>query len=304
MSEFSLHLAAFRALQAQYRRKQRNGAAGTPEPSPAERYLSSIFYLQSTLSLSTNCQLTLVPWPLEPQESHCREESLYTVPTTVDDNCLQYTYGTTMCLAMFIRATTTLFRSVCYYVSVGAQLPAGLHQAVYTLSSKLNSWSLATEDIIELPESTTMEVMKLHILAFHDALHIFFLTQLMLPPATGYEEHKAVSQKIPIRASQALCHLQGIEKIKRENSRIFYTDAASILWPGFIASCEAVGGEDRLGWTEWWEHMLTYRIGNIASLYENVREVWQLGDGGEGSSRRMPAWRVLLQQRKRVIVAL
>ncbi|KAL4958740.1 transcription factor domain-containing protein [Aspergillus stella-maris] len=277
MSEFPLHLAAFRALQAQFQQRNRNGPAETLETSPAERYLTSIFYLQSTLSLSTNCELTPVPWPSDPQR-------------TVNDTCLQYTYGTTKCLAMFIRAAATLFRSMSYYISAGVQLPAGLQDAVYTLLSKLNSWSLAAENIIELPDFTTMKVMKLHILAFHDAIHIFC------------EAHKASSEEIRLRASRVLTHLQCIENIKQENSRIFYTQAASILWPGFIASCEAVG-EDRSGWTKWWEHMLTYRIGNIASLYATVREVWQLSNSGQGSSK-IPVWRVLLKKKKVIIIAL
>ncbi|KAL4940529.1 hypothetical protein BDV06DRAFT_223972 [Aspergillus oleicola] len=302
MSEFPLHLAAFRALQAQYQQKNRNGPAETLETSPAERYLNSIFYLQSTLSLSTNCELTPVPWPSDPQRSHCREESMYKIATTVNDTCLQYTYGTTKCLAIFIRAAATLFRSVSYYLSAGVQLPAGLQHAVYTLLSKLNSWSLAAENIIELPDFTTMKVMKLHILAFHDAIHIFCVTHLMLPFYTCQEAHKASSEEIRLRASRVLTHLQCIENIKQENSRIFYTQAASILWPGFIASCEAVG-EDRSGWTKWWEHMLTYRIGNIASLYATVREVWQLSNSGQGSSK-IPVWRVLLKKKKGIIIAL
>jgi arginine metabolism regulation protein II len=147
-----------------------------------------------------------------------------------------------------------------------------------------------------------VKVLKLHILAFYHAVCIFNFTHLVLPLLAHDEARRARRQELHLHVSQVLAHLQTIETIKRQNPGVFSSQAASILWPGFIACCEA-RQEDTPGWMEWWEQMLTYRIGNIASLYETVKEVWRLHDREENDGS-MPLWRVCLMERKRVIIAL
>ncbi|KAL2835672.1 fungal-specific transcription factor domain-containing protein [Aspergillus pseudoustus] len=304
MSEFPLHLSAFRALQLQYQEKYRNGSgrAQSMISPPAEKYLNTIFYLQSTLSLSTDCDLTPVPWPTHPQRACRRESSLYAI-LALDDDCLQYTYGTTTQITMFIHATATLFRSISYYASEGGGVPESLLQAIRNLSEKVDAWSIDLENIINFPSVEMGKVMRMHILAFHNATCIFVLTHLILPLSADPEARQTLSGQIRFHSSQSLSRLQSIEDIKQQTSRVFQHQTASILWPGFIASCEAAQ-EDRPGWIAWWEQMLTYRIGNIASLYETVVDVWHLADRWQNSSSSLPAWRMLLREKGRVIIAL
>jgi arginine metabolism regulation protein II len=147
------------------------------------------------------------------------------------------------------------------------------------------------------------KVMRMHILAFHDAACIFLVTHLILSLPADPETRQTLSDQVRFHSSQALTRLRSIEDIKQQTPHIFQHQTASILWPGFIASCEAAQG-DRPGWIAWWEQMLTYRIGNIASLYETVVDVWQLADRQQNSSSSLPVWRMLLREKGRVIIAL
>ncbi|KAL2856087.1 fungal-specific transcription factor domain-containing protein [Aspergillus pseudodeflectus] len=304
MSEFPLHLSAFRALQAQHQgqRESREGLAPDETTSPAERFLNTIFYLQSTLSQSTNYDITPVPWPSDPRSSLILPEFSYTIGP-IDDQCLQYTYGTTKRLTMFIRAVTALFWSVAYYTSTGAYFPDTLQLEMDSLSNGLNDWRLESEDIIDLPDVASTRVVKLHILAFYNAICIFRLTHLVLPLSTDDGTRSALFHEVSFYVSEVLSHLRSIERIKQQNPRAFNRQSASIIWPGFIAACEAPQ-QGREGWVEWWENMLAYRIGNIASLYETLRDVWDLRDRTQDDSYLLPAWRRLLREKRMVIIAL
>ncbi|KAL3449898.1 fungal-specific transcription factor domain-containing protein [Aspergillus insuetus] len=304
MSEFAIHLSAFRALQVQYCQQQIQGNGSSHDASsPANRHLNTVFFLQSTLSLSTNCDLAPTPWPSDPPSPSPVVEALNTSHPGIDEDCLQYTYGTTKRLTTFIRAIATLFRSALYYTRTGTEVPNTLNQAIQLLNQQLQGWTLDSENIINFPYAQMEKVLKLHILAFYHAACIFALTHLVLPLLAHDEARQARLQELHLHVSQVLSHLQTIETIKRQNLGVFRSPAASILWPGFIACCEA-RREDRPGWIKWWEQMLTYRIGNIASLYETVKEVWRLHDREETDGSLQPVWRVCLKERKRVIIAL
>ena len=58
---------------------------------------------------------------------------------------------------------------------------------------------------------------------------------------------------------------------------------APIVWPGFIAACEAEANEQPL-WRAWWIGVRQYRIGSIQALWDVVQEVWrrQQHDSSQG----------------------
>jgi arginine metabolism regulation protein II len=75
---------------------------------------------------------------------------------------------------------------------------------------------------------------------------------------------------------------------------------ASIMWPGFVAACEATPSQ-RGGWQVWWQHMLTYCIGNIATLWQVVQDVWKARDAGDLET---PGWIGVLRANKQRILAI
>ena len=61
---------------------------------------------------------------------------------------------------------------------------------------------------------------------------------------------------------------------------------APVVWPGFIAACEAAD-EDRDAWQRWWVRVQSYRIGSIATMWTVVQEVWAEKGSGNG---RVALW--------------
>ena len=68
---------------------------------------------------------------------------------------------------------------------------------------------------------------------------------------------------------------------------------APVVWPGFIASCEA-DTEDRELWRTWWTMVQKYRIGSIVRLWGLVREAWDMRDA---RSVEIPAWAAILRSK-------
>ena len=74
---------------------------------------------------------------------------------------------------------------------------------------------------------------------------------------------------------------------------------APIVWPGFIAACEA-GPEQRPLWRVWWIGVQRYSIGSIGVLWGVVQEVWEMRDEGE---REVPGWRAVLKRNGRRVMS-
>ncbi|KAL2828961.1 fungal-specific transcription factor domain-containing protein [Aspergillus cavernicola] len=315
MSEFWVHLNAFKWLSRHQSRMQIQETTAT---SQTETYLNTIFYFQSTLSLTTDCTFIPVPWPADSQRSAQLRGALFQTPL-LDDHCLQHTYGVTRKLVVFIRVIAVLFQSVSYYISCGLALPETLEQTLADLSNRLDAWDLNSErNLLHFDgsdESTPKpRVLRLHILAFSHAIRIFHLTHLVFPLYQGKEalqqSDNQLSEILQSHVSQVSSLLHMIEEIKRtSNNGSFEKQVAPILWPGFIASCEA-DSSNQESWAQWWNHMSAYRIGNIQSLRRIVEGVWRVRDEsnirihGDLGGFFMPSWRALLVDEKRRILAL
>ncbi|KAJ5207580.1 fungal-specific transcription factor domain-containing protein [Penicillium cf. viridicatum] len=310
MSELGLHLKGFKRLQILSNRLQ----SPIQKLCKTERYLKTVFYCQSTLSRSTDCGLPPLPWPSHLLESDAADES-------IDNHCLQHTYGVTHTLLRFIHNIKTLSRHLAYYSSRGLNLPDALERERAAVGEKLLLWNIECEEIVLFDESEAAhlaaKITKLHVLAFSYAIQVFYMTHLVLPVDLGELSNGEIAVKLQHQVSCVASCLRKIEVIKRDNPGVFRKPMAPIMWPGYIASCEAEP-EDRGLWLEWWEGMLRYRIGNIQPLWNAVQGTWRsrdedafgLSGRGEGSSdsqclsRCLPLWRGFLRGRQDMIFAL
>lgn len=310
MSEYWLHLKGFRRLQnLSYR-------LHSPDQrfSETERYLKTVFYCQSTLSRSTDCNQPPLPWSSHSLDSEPSHES-------IDTQCLQHTYGVTHTLLRFINDITKLSQHALYYSLRGLSLPEGLQRARVILGERVLLWNVEHEEIVLFDESEaailTAQTMRLHILAFAYAVQVYYITHLVLPVDPSGRNNGEIVVKLRQQVLHVTSCLQRIEIIKRDNPGVFQKPMAPILWPGFIASCEAEP-RDRELWLEWWGGMLRYRIGNIQPLWNTVQAAWRtrdedsLGlnrsDRGNGNDQDcaidLPLWRGLLQDEQAMIFAL
>ncbi|KAF7515338.1 hypothetical protein PCG10_003379 [Penicillium crustosum] len=310
MSEYWLHLKGFKRLQILCDRLQ----SPIQKLCKTERYLKTVFYCQSTLSRSTDCGLRPLPWPSHLLESDVADDS-------IDNHCLQHTYGVTHTLLRFIHNIKTLSRHLTYYSLQGLSLPNGLERERVAVGEKLLLWNIECEEIVLFDQSEaarlTAKITRLHVLAFSYAIQVFYMTHLVLPVDLGDPTNDEIAVKLQQQISQVASCLQRIEIIKRDNPRVFRKPMAPILWPGYIASCEAEPGNRDL-WLEWWADMRRYQIGNIQPLWNAVQETWKsrdedtfgLSGRGEGNShnqglsRCLPLWRGFLRGRQDMIFAL
>lgn len=290
MSEYWIHLDGVESLA----RQLRDQAQGSPN---LDRLITISSFL-STLADTTSIELPSIPWT----EADLDHRSLQHSSSVVGYR-LEFAYGITPALAELMRRMVRLSQNISYYVSESAVFPPALISACNSLSDALSQWSIDSEPLVHLftgPDTATstkarrdftLQLATHHILAFAHALRVYYHTRIL--PCTPCE----MTQFIDRVAN----HLTAIEEIK---ARAGYDSniAATITWPGFIASCEAARGQSRDVWYRWWASMLKYRIGNMAQLWEIVQEAWALRDN-EGVTE-VPAWMPVLRRSGKRILAV
>ncbi|KAK9481490.1 fungal-specific transcription factor domain-containing protein [Lipomyces starkeyi] len=188
--------------------------------------------------------------------------------TTADDSNLEFTYGITSTRASMMRLTTKLSQHISFYASCDLPLPHTLETACRILGKHISEWSISSEPLssIDSSDPVRLSVAKLHILAFGQALNVYYRTRIR-----PCEPH-TMAFYVNVVAED----LQSIEVIRKSQG---YRGplSASVMWPGFIAACGAMPSQ-RGVWQAWWGDMLTYRIGNIPHLWQVVQDVWAARD--------------------------
>ncbi|KAK9367110.1 fungal-specific transcription factor domain-containing protein [Lipomyces kononenkoae] len=272
MVEYWIHLDGCDQLQ-----RQRN-------IGESSRQLKTISSFLVTLSNTTVYDLPDLPWP----EDQCLSDLHNMLPAN-EDSSLEFNYGITSTLASMMHLTTKLSQYVSYYTSHHRPLPHTLETACRILGKHISEWSISSEPLSSINSSdlVTLSVAKLHILAFAHALSVYYHTRILrCEPHTMAFYVNAVAED-----------LQSIEVFRRSQG-YRRPVSASIMWPGFIAACEAMPSQRRV-WQAWWGDMLTYRIGNIAHLWQVVQDVWAARDAGDVET---PGYiGVLRRQKKRVL---
>ncbi|RDW63186.1 Zn(II)2Cys6 transcription factor [Aspergillus mulundensis] len=255
-------------------------------PKQGNNQLRTICSFMSTLSRSTDPWLPPKPW--KQQENS---------PFLPDDSNLECTYGITATLASYMDLVIRLSQHLRYYHTNDLPLPPPLEHAISTLHSALISWSIAKEPLMSVAEgdAETFSLVQCHILAFHAGIVIYFYT------VTGWT-------RTPDSRS-ILCHYNNIcvtnllsaEALKTTyGSQAGWNAMAPIVWPGFIAACEAVP-EERPLWRIWWVGVQRYRIGSIEVLWEVVQEVWDIDENSSDANE--PRWMSVLRRNGRRVMS-
>ena len=246
------------------------------------KQLHSVCFFMATIARSTQQNFIPTPWP-DPESP---EDVLAHIssPFHLDDHSLEFTYGITASLASFIHITTTLYHHVLYYTTNSLIIPHSLQFAINEHGQNISNWSLSKESFLSIHpmDHDTLAIIRYHAMAFHRAICIHFHT-LLLP----------TSPTILTTYSQTTVeNLIAAESLKCAHGALYgWKSMAPVVWPGFIASCEA-DTTDREMWRSWWMMVQKYRIGSIARLWGVVREVWDSRDNG---SVEIPSWAPVLR---------
>ncbi|KAH8701525.1 fungal-specific transcription factor domain-containing protein [Talaromyces proteolyticus] len=233
----------------------------------SSRQLKTIYSFLVTLSNTTLYDLPSLPW----SEDECNFNMLPALSTIPNDSSLEFTYGITSTLATMMSLTTKLSQHILFYASRNQPLPHTLEAACEILGKHISEWSISSEPLssIDSSDPVTLSVAKLHILAFGHALNVYYHTRIRLcEPHTMAFYVNAVAEDLQ--------SIEAFRKLQDHRGPV----SASVMWPGFIAACEATPSR-RSVWQAWWADMLTYRIGNIPHLWQVVQDVWAARDAGD-----------------------
>ncbi|KAL3451365.1 fungal-specific transcription factor domain-containing protein [Aspergillus insuetus] len=306
MTDFWIHLDGCEKLRGVMLRGDSDSDSDSL-PSTRTEQLFTICSFMSTLSRSTDPFLPPKPWKDVPAASI--EYLLETSPFRVNDHSLEFTYGITATLARYMDLTILLARHIDYYATRNVPVSSSLQNVVADLQHALETWTITTEPLASVPKADheTLSLVTCHILAFHASLVIYFHTRTRWYTSTSSSQ----SQSLDLSYYNRICvtNLLAAEALKSScGSRIGWNAMAPIVWPGFIAACEAdVYG--RPLWRTWWVGVQRYCIGSIASLWEVVQEVWRDDQEGMGRYRgedwdgRGPRWMGVLRQSGRRVMS-
>ncbi|KAL3473169.1 fungal-specific transcription factor domain-containing protein [Aspergillus californicus] len=279
MSDFWIHLDGCEKLLLMVRNSNMTG----------NTQLLTICSFMSTLSRSTNPYTTPKPWRWSGPVSI--EDLLQTSPFLPEDHSLEFTYGTTVRLASYLHLTISISQHLYFHETHNLLLPLSLEQALTTLHSALTTWSITTEPLPSVPNNDyeTLSLVTSHIIAFHAGLMIYFYTLTQHPCSDSVLRHYNKICVTNLLAAEALKSSLG--------KSLGWKAMAPIVWPGFIAACEAEV-EERPLWRAWWVGVQQYCIGSIRTLWEVVQEVWEGDYEGAG-----PRWRAVLRRRGRRVMS-
>jgi len=252
---------------------------------PRSRSMINICNFLHVISESTNWSLAPIPW----EESSTM--TLAAMPLFYEDGTLETTYGITAGLAGLISRITGLAQTMRYYSVNYISPPPGLETAREHLAVAVESLP-TVQDVASIPQDCDEYVSTLlaeHIDAFALGIKVYF--------------HASLGSSSQVRLDDLVqeigCKLNMIEEQKKSTERR-YEKTATIMWPGFVAACEA-RQDHRALWYRWWSDMASYGIGNIAVLWDIVQEAWLLRDSGSDVS---PAWLPVLRANRKFILAV
>ncbi|KAL4783740.1 fungal-specific transcription factor domain-containing protein [Aspergillus varians] len=291
MTDFWIHLDGCKKLQSVMEKDKTLQSPGTDQ-------LLTICSFMRTLSRSTDPYLPPKRWSERPFISI--DSLLENSPFRTDNHSLEFTYGITATLASYMDLTILLSQHLAYYDTHNLPVPHSLNQAASILHQALTTWSITNEPLASVPDgdNETFSLVTCHILAFHASLVIYFTTLTNWP-------HRHNSSPSPLHHYNRICvtNLLAAEALKSSyGSRVGWNAMAPIVWPGFIAACEAAPDERPL-WRTWWVGVQRYCIGSIAILWEVVQEVWDRGDPGDRGGGRGPQWMGVLRESGRRVMS-
>ena len=265
MSEYQVHLAGANRICKQMQ----------DQSIELDRRLVTISSFLTVLSDTTSIDLLPIPWSTRNVFPN-PESNMFT-----DECSLEITYGITATLANYLHQVTVLSQNISHFISQNLPIHPTLLSACHEFSKTISSWSIDWENLSSLPATNCNVFLgKIHILAFAQSLQIYFHTRVL--PCMDSEMAQYVQ-----RVAEYLMEIEAVRAQQGRNIDV----TASIMWPGFIASCEAEP-DARDIWYEWWEGMRKYQIGNISKLWMVVKQAWAMRDEG---LKEVPAWMPVLR---------
>jgi arginine metabolism regulation protein II len=237
------------------------------------------------ISESTNWSLAPMPW----EESSTTYSAA--TPLFYEDGTLETTYGITAGLAGLISRITRLAQTIRYYSFHSISPPPEVQIARGHLAAAVKSLP-ALQDATSIPQDCDEHVRALlaeHVDAFALGIEVYFHVSVGL----------CSQERLDDLVHEIGCKLNMIEEQKQSTEKR-YAKTATIMWPGFVAACEARKGH-RDQWRRWWSDMAHYGIGNIEALWSIVQESWVLRDSGSDIS---PAWLPILRSKGKFILAV
>lgn len=301
MSDFWIHLEGCDKLRAMMRKTKQG------HDYPLTERLLTIGAFSTLLSRSTDAYLAPKRWE-EGSSLASLDYLLNTSPFCPNDTSLEFTYGISATLAHYMYLIIRSCQHLDYYEARDLSPPVSLRRAIATLGEALQTWSIDDEPLasVSRAEHETRSLVVCHVLAFHAALIIY------LHSRTGWLDRHSKSERsagaaVPdesvMRHYGRICvtNLLAAESLKSScGDRAGWRAMAPIVWPGFIASCEAEPDERPL-WRAWWTGVRQYRIGSIQALWDVVQEVWRRQQ--KGDSQKRPRWIEVLRRSGRRVMS-
>ncbi|KAL4988652.1 hypothetical protein BDW68DRAFT_186993 [Aspergillus falconensis] len=209
--------------------------------------LLAICAFMSTLAGSTDPRLPTRPWEWKAERPPVSiEEFLGTSPFSPDNSSLEFTTYDTI-------------------TSMASLFPPPLEQAISTLHEALTSWSI------------TLPLVRCHILAFHAALVIYLYT------VTGWSSDPGSTSIVRHYNSICITTLLSAEALETSyGAQAGWNAMAPIVWPGFVAACEAAPDERPL-WRTWWIVQEMWQ--EVSLVVEELEPRWM--EVLKGSGRRV-----------------
>lgn len=257
----------------------------TAERRPRSQSMIDVCTFLQIISDSTNWDLTPIPWD-------CRSPILAEASFPFyNSGVLESTYGITAALAALLLRTTKVAQAMQFYLCHDGDPPQDFLSICNDLSTAIEALPTMepTPKMPHEPDDHTNILLNEHLEAFALGMKVYYHSRVLL----------CTQDLMGELVQNVLQKLNTIEQ-RKQQSESQYAKTATIAWPGFIASCEALPGQ-RDGWTWWWMNMQSYGIGNIERLWDVVQEVWDRRDKGSTIS---PGWLPILREKRKFILAI
>ncbi|KAL5046133.1 fungal-specific transcription factor domain-containing protein [Aspergillus fruticulosus] len=194
--------------------------------------------------------------------------------------------GITSALAHYMDLTIRLSQHVRYYHIHGLPLPpvvGASHLHSPRSPNQLVHRQLSYSLLFPKGDSETLPLVRCHILAFHAALVIYLYT------VTGWSSDPGSTSIVRHYNSICITTLLSAEALETSyGAQAGWNAMAPIVWPGFVAACEAAPDERPL-WRTWWVSVQRYCIGKmwqeVSLVVEELEPRWM--EVLRGSGRRV-----------------
>ncbi|KAF6829594.1 hypothetical protein CPLU01_07880 [Colletotrichum plurivorum] len=266
-ADFAIHLRGTAQL-----RKQRRGWKVISRPT---RQLNEISDFLCLLARTVSFSTLQGPWLSDKRDD--LDDFIPLRPQT--DCCFGYMFGITPDVAAYIRETCRLAEHLSWYEQSGERIPDGLLEACENLGDRLCGWSFEAEGgDREIPDGgDAREIFMHHSNAWHLAAVVYYHRRIQKCHSEGHDQ-------IIARIAE---HMHAVEDIKERSSSGNGQKTAPIMWPAFVASCDA---RVRDTWEIWWERASRYRLANYQRQWEIVKTIWETKDEMEKSGRICDDW--------------